>query len=171
MTNLKEIEKIANEYNNDILEVKKALKRIQSSTCRLGKQKFRPDYDEKMTKLLQEERILKEVRNLLDPKEKTVPTLTKDDIELFDYDQTIKAKKSIQSKKYHTRWLTAVEGDNDEFRQACQIEDWLNEHLKNIKPIEDTVIRKTDLITIIDTIKSNQDLSQERIIELLESLI
>lgn len=171
MTNLKEIEKVANELNNDMNEVKKALKRVQSIKCRLAKQKFKASYDEEMTKVLAEEQILKEVRNLLEPKEKTVTTFEQDDVDRLDYDETIKAIKSIQSKKTLTRWLTPVDGDNDEYRNACRIEKMLLEHKATIKPIEDTVVRKSDLVTIIDTIKSSGNLSQERIVELLEGLL
>lgn len=171
MTNLKEIEKVANEFNNDLEKVEKAIKSIQSVKCRLKKQKFKSTYEAEMSEVLKKEQILKEVKSLLSPKEKFVTDYEKSDIEILDYDQTIKAIKSIQSKKYHTRWLTPEEGNNDEYRKACQIEQMLLEHKDNIKPIDETTIRKTELITIIDTIKSNKDLSQERIVELLESLI
>lgn len=171
MTNLKEIEKIANEFDNDLEKVEKAIKSIQSVKCRLKKQKFKSTYESEMSEVLKKEQVLKEVKGLLSPKEKFVTDYEKSDIEVLDYDQTNKAIKSIQSKKYHTRWLTPVEGDNDEYRKACQIEQWLLEHKDNIKPIDETTIRKTELITIIETIKSNKDLSQERIVELLESLI
>ena len=171
MTNLKEIEKIANEFNNDLEKVEKALKSVQSTKCRLKKQKYKSTYESEMNEVLKKEQVLKEVKALLNPKEKFVTDYDQSDIEILDYDQTVKAIKSIQSKKTHTRYLTPIEGDNDEYRKACQIESWLIEHKDKIRPIDETTIRKTDLITIIDTIKSNEDLSQERIVELLESLI
>lgn len=170
-TNLKEIEKIANEFNNDLDLVKKEIKRIQSVKCRLGKQKGRSTYQAEMTEVLRQERVLVEVRNLLDPKEKTVTTFTQEDVDRLDYDETIKAIRSIQSKKTLTKWLTATEGDNDEYREACRIEEMLKAHRDNIKPIEETVVRKSDLVTIIETIESSGDLSQERIVELLRGLI
>ena len=171
MTNLKEIEKVANDLNNDIEKVQRELKRIQSVKCRLKKQKGRSSYEAEMTEVLKQEQILKEVRNLLDPKEKTVTTFEQDDIDRLDFDETMKAIKSIQSKKTNSRWLTSVEGDNDEFRNACRIEQMLQEHKAQIRPVDETVIRKTELATIIETIESNQDLSQERIVELLKSLM
>ena len=169
--NLKEIEKKALELENDVLKVANELKRVQSIKCRLKKQKFKSTYEEEMTKVLQEEQILKEVRNLLVPKEKTVTTFEQSDVDVLDYDETIKAIKSIQSKKTNSRWLTPNEGDNDEYRNACRIEKMLLEHKQQVKPVDETMIRKSDLITIIDTIKSNKDLTQERIVELLEKLI
>lgn len=170
-TNLKEIEKIANEFNNDLALVKKEIKRIQSVKCRLGKQKGRTTYQAEMTEVLRQERVLVEVRNLLDPKEKTVTTFEQEDVDRLDYDETIKAIRSIQSKKTLTKWLTSVEGDNDEYREACRIEEMLKAHRDNIKPIDETTIRKTDLVTIIETIEASGDLSQERIVELLRGLL
>lgn len=171
MTNLKKIEQIANEFDNDLEKVQRELKRIQSIKCRLKKQKGKKTYESEMTEILKQEQVMKEVRNLIDPKEKTVTTFEQSDIDLLDYDETIRAKKSIQSKKTLTRWLTSVEGDNDEFRNACRIEKMLIEHQNKIRPIDETVVRKTDLMTIIETIESNEDLSQERIVDLLKSLI
>ena len=171
MTNLKSVEKVANELGNDLEKVQRELKRVQSIKCRLKKQKGKSSYQEEMTKVLQEEQILKEVRQLLEPKEKTVTTFEQEDVDRLDYDETVKAIKSIQSKKTLTKWLTDVEGDNDEYRNACRIEEMLKKHRDNIRPIEETVVRKSDLVTIIDTIESNKDLSQERIVELLKGLL
>lgn len=171
MTNLKDIEKVANEFGNDLEKVEKAIKALASTKSRLKSQKFRADYESKMEDVLKREQILKEVKQLLNPKEKFVTDFTESDIELLDYDQTIKAIKSIQSKKYHTRWLTPNEGDNDEYRKACQIEQWLLAHKDTIKPIDETTIRKTDLVTLIETIESNHELSQERIVEMLKGLL
>lgn len=169
--NLKDVEKKANELGNDVLKVATELKRIQSVKCRLKKQKFKSTYEAEMTKVLQEEQLLKEVRNLLVPKEKTVTTYEQSDIDLLDYDETIKAIKSIQSKKTNSRWLTPIEGDNDEYRNAVRIEQMLLEHKQQVKPVDETMIRKSDLMTIIETIESTKDLSQERVLELLKSLI
>lgn len=171
MTNLKEIEKKANEMGNDLIKVNKELKRIASIKCRLKKQMGKSTYEEDMTRVLQEEEILKQVKQLLNPREKTVTTFTQEDVNLLDYDETIKAIKSIQSKKSLTRWLTTEEGNNDEFREACRIEKMLLDHKNEIKPIEDTTVRKSDLMTIIETIETSGNLSQAKIIELLKSLI
>ena len=96
---------------------------------------------------------------------------TQEDVDQLDYDETIKAIRSIQSKKTLTRWLTTVEGDNDEYRKACEIEKMLIERRKKIKPVDDEYIRKTEVQTIIDTIESSGKLSQEKILELLKSLM
>ena len=170
MTNLKEIERVAMEYDNDVELVAKELKRLQSAKCRLKNFKGRSDYDVKMTEILKKEQVLKEVRSLLDPKEKPVSMYLKEDVDRLDYDETVKALKSIQSKKCLTRWKTSEDGNNDEYKRACQIEAWLNEHKKEVSPVDDAYIRRSDLQTIIDTIKSSGKLSQEKILELLESI-
>lgn len=170
-TNLKEIEKIANEFNNDVLEIGKELKRVQSIKCRLKKQKGKSTYEEEMKKVLSYEQVLKEARQLIDPKEKPVTMYTQEDVDQLDYDETVKAIRSIQSKKTLSKWLTDVEGDNDEYRNACRIEKMLIERRNNIKPVDNEYIRKTDIQTIIDTIESSGNLSQEKIVELLNSLM
>ena len=76
-----------------------------------------------------------------------------------------------KSKKTLTRWLTDVEGDNDEFRKACEIEKMLIERRESTKPVDDEYVRKTDVQTIIDTIESSGNLSQEKVVELLKSLM
>lgn len=171
MTNLKEVEKIAAKFENNVDLVAKELKRVQSLKCRLKKQKGKKTYEEEMTEVVKYEQVLKEARQLLDPKEKPVTMYTQDDVDQLDYDETIRAIRSIQSKKTLTKWLTDVEGDNDEYRKACEIEKMLIERRESIKPVDNDYIRKTDLQTIIDTIESSGKLSQGKIVELLKSLM
>lgn len=169
-TNLKEVEKKAKEFNS-IEDVAKELKRIQSIKCRLKKQKGKATYEQEMTEVIKQEQILKEVRQLLDPKEKPVTMYEQADVDKLDYDETIKAIRSIQSKKTLSRWLTDVEGDNDEFRNAVKIEKMLIERRSKIKPVDENNIRKTEIQTIIETIEDSGKLSQEKILELLKNLI
>lgn len=171
MTNLKEVEKIAEKFENNVDLVAKELKRVQSLKCRLKKQKGKKTYEEEMTEVVKYEQVLKEARQLLDPKEKPVTMYTQEDVDQLDYDETIKAIRSIQSKKTLTKWLTDVEGDNDEYRKACEIEKMLIERRESIKPVDSEYVRKTDVQTIIDTIEESGNLSQERILELLKSLV
>jgi len=171
MTNLKEIEKVANKFENDVEKLAKELKRIQSVKCRLKKQKGKSSYEKEMTEVVRYEQVLKEARQLLNPKEKPVTQYEQADVDQLDYDETIKAIRSIQSKKTLSKWLTTIEGDNDEYRKAVQIEKMLIERRENIKPVDNEYIRKTELQTIIDTIESSGKLSQEKIVELLKSLV
>ena len=166
---LKNVEEKMKEFQN-LEEIKRELKRLQSLKCNLKKNKFQKDYEAKMTAILQEEQLMKEVRDLFNPKKKFVTELTQEDVDRLDWDETIKAIKSIQSKKYHTRWLTPVEGDNYEYRSACRIEEMLLNHKNEVRPIEETVVRKSDIQTIIDTIENSGNLSQEEILRLLKGL-
>ncbi|HZK25115.1 MAG TPA: hypothetical protein VFC74_06975 [Oscillospiraceae bacterium] len=171
MTDLKKIEKAANELKT-VENVNRELKRIASVKCRLKKQKGRADYSDKMTEILQQEQILKEAKNLIKPAKKTVTTYTQNDVDLIeDYDELAKAIRTIQSKKTLSRWLTTIEGDNDEFRNAEKIERMLIERRKLIKPVDDVNIRKTDVQKIIDTIESSGNISQGKIVELLKNVI
>ena len=171
MTNLKQIEKVVKEFNNDEMAIQKELKRIQSVKCRLKKQKGKSSYEKEMTETLKYEQILKEAKNLLNPKEKFVTDYNQDDVNQLDYDETIKAIRSIQSKKTLSKWLTDIEGDNDEYRKACEIEKMLVERRNQIKPVDNEFVRKTDVQTIIDTLESSGKLSQEKIVELLKKLV
>lgn len=169
-TNLKEVEKKANELKT-VEAVAKELKRVQSTKCRLKKQKGKSSYEQEMNEVLREEQLLKEARQLLDPKEKPVTMYGQEDVDSLDYDETIKAIRSIQSKKTLTRWLTTVEGDNDEFKNAEKIEKMLIERREKIKPVDENNVRKTEIQTIIDTIESSGKLSQEKVVELLKKLV
>ena len=171
MTNLKQIEKVVKEFNNDEMLIAKELKRIQSVKCRLKKQKGKSTYEKEMTEVLKYEQILKEAKNLLNPKEKPVTMYDQKDVDQLDYDETIKAIRSIQSKKTLSKWLTDIEGDNDEYRKACEIEKMLVERRNQIKPVDNEFVRKTEVQTIIDTLESSGKLSQEKIIELLKNLV
>ena len=171
MTKMTEIEKVAEKFNNNMELVAKELKRVQSLKCRLKKQKGKKTYEEEMTEIVKYEQVLKEARQLLNPKKKPVTKYTQEDVDQLDYDETIKAIRSIQSKKTLTKWLTDVEGDNDEYKKACEIEQMLIKHREDIKPVDDEYVRKTDIQTIIDTIESSGNLSQERIVEMLRGLI
>lgn len=171
MTSLKEIEKVAANLNNDLDEIAKELKRVQSIKCRLKTQKGKASYEKEMEEVLKYEQVLKEARNLVEPKKKPVTEFTKEDVEKLDYDETTKAILSIQSKKTRTKWLTTEEGNNDEYRKACEIEKLLIDRREQIKPVDDEHVRKTDVKTIIETMESSGNLSQDQIKELLKKLI
>ena len=168
---MKNIEKFAKNFR-DVEEVKKAIRSIQSRKSRLKKQKGRRDYEEKMTEILQQEQILKEVRDYFEPKKIPVTKMTQKDIELLNYEETLRAIKSIQSKKCNTQHLTENIEDNIEYQKACEIERMLLEHKKNIKPIEETVVRKSDINNLIEHLKQQDSkIKTSYVIKLLEELI
>ena len=168
---LKNIEAVAKSYG-DVEEVKKAIRSLQSRKSRLKKQKGRADYKELMTKILQQEQLLKEVRDYFEPKRIPVTKMTQKDIELLSYDETIKAIKSIQSKKCNVQHATEKIEDNVEYKKACQIESWLLEHKKKIKPIEDTVIRKSTINDLIEHLENQEEkISTKYVINLLKEIL
>lgn len=164
MTNLKAVEKVANELGT-LENVKKELKRVQSTKCRLRKQKAKPTYQEEMTEVLAREQLLKEARSLIEPKAKPVTKYDQQDVDLItDLDECNKAIRSIQSKKSNSKYLM------DEYNEALKIEDMLIERRKQLEPTSPDHVRKSDVETVIDTIKNNENLSKEKVLELLESL-
>lgn len=171
MTDLKNIEKLANQMNNDMETVAKELKRIQSVKCRLKKQKGKTSYEKDMTKVLIYEQSLKEVKLLLEPKHKTVTTFEQEDIDILSYEETIKAIRSIQSKKSLSKWLTDKENDNDDYRNACIIEKMLLEHKDKVSKASVDNVKKTQIQEIIDTLENNTQLSKDKMIEYLKKLI
>ena len=153
-------------------DIKMELKRVQSIKCRLKKQKFRKDYEHEMTKTLTYEQSLKEAHDLIKPKKVTTTTMTIDDIKILTYNETIKAIKSIQSKKCLTKYNVENLEENLEYQEACKIEKMLLEHKEEIQDQEnDNKVSKNDVATILETIKSNKELSQEKILEMLQKLI
>lgn len=168
--NVKEVEKKAVELENDLELVKKELKRVASMKCRLLKQKGRSDYEAKLEETLKEEQLLKEVKSYITGVKKTVTTFEQADVDQLTYDETMKALESIRSKKSNTKWLTDEPGENDEYRNACKIEQMLLEHKKTVKPIEDNTVRKSEIQNVIDTIESTGDISIEKILEMLNEL-
>jgi len=168
---LKNIEQVAKSYTN-VEEVKKAIRSLQSRKSRLKKQKGREDYEKLMTEILQQEQLLKEVRDYFEPKTIPVPEMTWEDIQLLNYDETIKAIKSIQSKKCLVQHATENIEDNVEYQKACEIEKMLLEHKKQIKPIEETVVKKSDINDLIDHLqKQEEKISTEYVISLLQKLL
>ena len=168
---MKKVQSVAEQFENDTEKLARELKRVQSVKCRLKKQKGKATYQAEMTEVVQYEELLKEARQLLEPKDKPVTQYGQEDVDRLDFDETIKAIRSIQSKKTLSRWLTDVEGDNDEYKLACQIESMLIDHKKKVQPVEESYIRKTDLVTVIDTLKESGKVSTARVIEMLEQLL
>lgn len=168
---MKNVEAKAKELGNDVANVKRELKRVASLKCRLKKQSGRSDYEDSLTKLLKEEELLKQVRQLLTVKPKSVTEFEQSDVDNLDYDETVKALKSIQSKKSNSAWLTTEFGDNDEFRHACKIEQMLKAHREVVKPVADGVVRKSEIQALIETFETTPDITTETIIEKLTGLL
>lgn len=172
MVVLKNVQEKAQELGFDIEKVKSEIRRVQSVKCRLLKQKAKPTYETEMTQIIKEEQLLKEVRSHIEPRKITATTMTSEDIALLNFDETIKAIKSIQSKKCNTQYLTENVDENIEYQDAIRIEKLLLEHKKTVKPIEDTVVKKSDINELIQHLENQQEnVSKEYIIEKLKELL
>lgn len=155
------------ETMEQIEQIKKELKRLASVKSRLKKQIGKASYEADMQKVLEQEAHLKELREALDGSNKrTVTQYTVDDIQQLGYEEVCKAIKSIQSKKSNTRWLTPIEGDNEEYRAACRIERMLKERRAELVPTG--VSLKADLSNIL---AQAETLTKEELIAVLQELI
>lgn len=170
MTNLQNIEKIAKTYNN-LEEVKKDIKNLQSIKCRLKKQKGKETYEQEMTEIVKKEQLMKEVREYFEPKKIMVTTMTKSDIATLDYDDTIKAIKSIQSKKCNSQYLETSLEDNIEYQNALQIETWLKEHKMTLSDKPTSKVKKSSINNLIHNIENvDENVSKEWLLEQLKNL-
>lgn len=168
---MERLNEMVKKYNNDLEGLNRELKRLQSVKCRLQKQRGKATYEEEMAKALAQINDIQTVKRLLTCKEKSVPQYEQEDIDKLDYDQTQKAIKSIQSKKYLTRWLTTEEGDNDEFRNACRIEQMLQKHKQECQPVDAAYVRKSQIEAMIEAIEDVGEVSTEKILEMLKELL
>jgi hypothetical protein len=157
---MQNIAKISEQFS-DVNDVKKALKSLQSIKCRLKKQKARADYSVEMSKVLQQEQLLKEVRQFLEPKELTVTTMSVEQIAKLDYAETVRAIKSIQSKKC----LNKFQPDGPEYQSACAIELLLIAHRKTVVEIPVEQVRKSDIINLIEDLQNLSDKDKLKILE------
>ena len=163
------VEMKAQELNNDMNEVKRELKRVASIKSRLKRQQGKSTYETEMNEVLKYEELLKEVRSYLgDGGGKSVPQYTEEDVQVLSYDETIRAIKSIQSKKSLSKWLTPIEGDNDEYRNACRVESLLRSHKETLQPSGGNSVSKSDIQTIVDM---SGELSKDEIVEMLRNLL
>jgi len=168
---LKNIEELAVKMGS-LDNIRLELKRIQSVKCRLKKQKAKKTYEQDMLEVVAYEQALKEAREYFEPKKTTVTTMTEYDISLLNYDETMKAIKSIQSKKCNTRYLMENIEDNVEYQDACRIEKMLLEHKKIVKPIEETVVKKSELNDLVHQLENlDENVSKEYLIEQMKKLL
>lgn len=168
------------ELNHDIVKVNKELKRIASVKCRLKKMPGRATFELEMTKVLQEEELLKNVRDYLVGPRKNINNVTEEEIANMDYEEVCKAIRSIQSKKTHTKWAEDCKRDNEgmyipgsgeQYLEACRIEALLIERRDELKPADNKRLRKSDLRALLDTMKLASDLTVEECIARLEAFL
>jgi hypothetical protein len=168
---LKEIADLAKKFET-VDDVKAELKRVQSVKCRLKKQKSLSTYEQKMTETVSYEQALKEVRDMLEPKSVTFTSMTEEQIKELNYDETIRAIKSVQSKKCNTQYLTDNIETNVEYQQALKQETLLLEHKKTVKPIEDTVVKKSSINDLIELFENmDEKIDRDYVVNQLKGLL
>lgn len=148
-------------------DVKKQIRSVQSRVCRLNKQKSRPDYEKVMADLSLEERLLKARLLEIEPKKMTITTMSEEQLKTLDYNETVRAIKSIQSKKC----LEQYNDDQTEYKRALEIEQILMNHRENMKPVDEQHIRKSDVMNLIETLENTEKVSKKKMIEMLKDLI
>jgi hypothetical protein len=164
---LKDIEKEAKNFSS-VEEVKKALRSVQSQKSRLIKQKSKQNYESEFAKIVLKEQLLKEVRSYLEPKKVTVTTMSQEDINKLSYDDTIRAIKSIQSKKC----LEQFNSDQSEYNKALVIEQMLLQHKQEIKPLDEYTIKKSSVNDLIHNLENlDTNVNKDYILEQLKNLI
>lgn len=145
------------------------LRSVQSTKSRLSKQKERPDYTLLMNNTLMLEQQLKELVKYYQEPKLTITTMSKEQLEQLTYDETVKAIKSIQSKKC----LSQHDTDKTEYNKALEIEEILLAHRNNNKPLNDNVVSKMSIIELVELIKLQDKklVTKDFIIEQLERLL
>ena len=151
----------------NVEEAKKELRNVQSKKCRFAKKKDREDYEEVMTGLLKREQALKELVKFYEPKKVFVTQYTQEDVEKLDYEETLKAIKSIQSRKCNTNYPELEE----EYQKACKIEAMLLEHKAAVKPADSTTVKKSQIQNLINHIETQKNITKKEMIGYLERLI
>jgi hypothetical protein len=169
---LRKIQEVAEKFGT-IETINLEIKKVQSIKCRLKKMKFKSSYNSEMTEVLKYEQILKEAKNLLNPREKYVTEFNEDDVAKLTIEQTIKAIRSIQSKKTLTKYKEMDIALNNEYQNALKIEALLVAHKEQLTKDNENIdkVEKTKVASIIETIENNKDLTQEALVDLLKKLI
>lgn len=163
----KKISELAKNYA-EVDDVRKALKSLQTIKCRLKKQKSRKDYEVEMEKVLVEEQTLKEIRQFMEPTKMTVTVMTSEEIKLLTYEETVRAIKSIQSKKC----INKFQPESVEYLSACVIEKQLQEHRETVAEVPVDKIKKSDIMNIIEDLENlEDDIKKETILERLKGLL
>lgn len=171
MIDMRAIAETAASLDNDLEKVNRELKRLASVKCRLKKMPNRSDFHESMTATLQQEELMKNVKSYLAGPRKNVNFLTQDMVDVMTIDETMRAIKAIQSKKCHTKWLTNDPGNNDEYREACRIEQMLKEHRDSLTPKKLGAVSKAEILSMIGHLRMCNDLSVKECLDHLVEYI
>lgn len=156
-----------NENGTDLDKVVQELKRVASVKSRLKKQLGKAENKAKLQEVVQYEEVLKGLRDSLTNRKKYVTEYTWEDISQLSYEEVNKAINSIKSKKSLSRWLTEVEGDNDEYRQAVEVEALLYTRKEQLGGNKKQHMKES-LRSILD---NQADMTKEELVEALQKLL
>lgn len=168
MIDMRKVVAAANDLDNSIENVNRELRKIATIKCRVKKSPGRSDFQENLTNILQKEELLKNVKSYLSGPRKTVFNLTQEEIDVMDIEEVIRAIKSIQSKKTHTKWQTTNPGDNDEYREACRVENMLKARRAQLEPKVTGVMSRVKLLAYLEVLRICDDLTVDECIEKIE---
>lgn len=169
----------AEELGNSVEAVTREIKRVASVKCRLNKMPGRSDYALKMANVTEEEELLKAVRDLLKGEPNNTSTLTEERIASMEYDEVIRAIRSIQSKKTHTKYADDclrdeeglfIPGSGESYKEACRIEDMLKARREELKPSVSRFSRAA-LLEYMETLDCDYTKDFETKYELLREFI
>lgn len=148
---------------------RKELRNVQSKKCRFAKKKEAENYEEVMTQILQREQALKELVKFYEPKKTFVTQFTQEDVDALNYEETLKAIKSIQSRKCNTNYEDTI----DEYNKACEIEKMLLAHKVEVKPADATTVKKSSIQNLKNHLEtqSGKTIKKEVMLEYLERLL
>ena len=136
-----------------LADIYSRLRSISSAKTRLRKNSRLPSNVVKLSELLIEEDTLKqERRNIQEPK-KSFTTLTSEEIQLLDYEETRRAIESIRSKKSNTRHME----DQSEFNSATNIETLLVNHRNSLAPVGNEAVKLSTLRELLEQASESSD--------------
>jgi len=147
-----------------IEELNREIKNVQSIKSRLKKKKELKGYNAQMTKVLQKEQLLKEIKSFFTPTKIPTTTYTQEHIDKLTQEETLKALKSIQSKKSNTRYLK----DQSEYESAVRIEKMLQTHRDKLNK-KDT-LSKIKVEELMETIKGYDEVNKEQLLKMIEDM-
>lgn len=161
---------VLNEFKT-VDKINQELNKIASRKSRLKKQTGKKNFENDLKIILEIEESLKSAKRLIEVKDKPVTMFNQEDVDKLDYNETLKAIKSIQTKKCLTKWMTTIENDNDDYRNALSIEQMLVNHKLTLKPNVDSRITIQDIQNVIEQIQQNPKIKNDIIVDMLQKLL
>jgi hypothetical protein len=138
---------------NRLTEIARQLKNLSSIKTNLKKQQLRKDYHEKLAAVTTAMDALQDERRRLQPPKHTVTTITQEQVADLDYDETVRAIKSIQSKKTRSQYSE----DREPYESAIRIEQMLLAHKETLKPSDRSSVRLSTIREILEIASQSPD--------------